>query len=78
MPSDTEIHSFILKIWVEPDQQSTQPARVHGYITHVPTGERRYIQHLKDLDLILHEFLPLPEPGLWARIRRRLRGWHSR
>jgi hypothetical protein len=39
---EVEIHSFILKLWLEPDGWG-------GHITHVPTHVRRSVRHLSEI-----------------------------
>lgn len=46
---ESEVHSFIVKLWLE-DGDETGTLICHGHITHVPSGERRY---LRELDSIL-------------------------
>jgi hypothetical protein len=46
--SDPIIHSFVIKVWLEVTGPDDEP-HAHGYITHIPGGERTY---LKDLDEI--------------------------
>lgn len=41
----TDIHSFIVKVWIVRDGQIAW----RGYVTHVPGGERRSIRSLPDL-----------------------------
>ena len=53
--AESDVHSFIVKVWVEKAARRFRPARWHGYITHVPSGERRY---LKNLDGIKDFILP--------------------
>lgn len=54
--NDTELyefntHAFVIKIWLEDN------ARWRGYITHVPSGERRYIQTLSEIDDFILPYL---------------------
>ena len=53
--AESDVHSFIVKVWVEKAARRFRPARLHGYVTHVPSGERRY---LKDLNGIREFILP--------------------
>ncbi len=53
--AESDVHSFIVKVWVEKAARRFRRARWHGYITHVPSGERRY---LKNLDGIRTFILP--------------------
>lgn len=53
--AESDVHSFIVKVWVEKAARRFRRGSWHGYITHVPSGERRY---LKDLDGIKDFILP--------------------
>ena len=48
-------HSFIVKIWLEETAEEAGQATWRGYITHVPSGKRHY---LENLDEISHFILP--------------------
>ncbi len=49
-PAESNTQSFIIKIWLEEADEETGRGLWRGHITHVPSGERRYLQ---DLDAIL-------------------------
>ena len=53
--AEYDVQSFIVKVWVEKAARRVRRERWHGYITHVPSGERRY---LKNLDGIKGFILP--------------------
>ncbi len=42
---ESNTHSFIVKIWLE------ENGRIHwrGHITHIPGGERRYLDDLEEI-----------------------------
>ena len=67
------IHSFIVKIWVEPESQQTGASRWHGHITHVATNERRYLKGLNDIG----RFIPLyvADVGREAGVLGRIKQW---
>ena len=66
-------HPFIVKIWLEETVEEAGRAVWRGHITHVPTGERRY---LKDLDEIAVFIAPYLEGmGVDLGIRWRMRNW---
>jgi len=47
--------SFVIKVWLEETGSLGQPARWRGHITHVPSGERRYVESLAHItDFIAH------------------------
>ena len=66
---ESKVHSFVVKLWLEPTGE--EPAKVdwHGYITHVPGGERRYLKKPSDVSDFIATYLE--EKG--ARPRGRLR-----
>ncbi len=74
--SESQVHSFIVKLWLESVADEAGRSVWHGHITHVPDGARRY---LRDLDEI-HDFIE-PYVGAGARrggggkLRRWLRRW---
>ena len=54
---EVNLQSFIVKIWVEEtgDSASTTPWR--GSITHVVTGERRYVKSLEEITKYFRVYL---------------------
>lgn len=68
-------HSFIIKVWLEETYQSGK-AVWRGHITHVPGGERRYLQNLDEIALFIAPYLVAMgvRPTIWQLIRR----WLSR
>ena len=46
---EANTHPFILKIWLEEGPEENEPAKWRGYIIHVPSGARRYIDNLDDV-----------------------------
>jgi hypothetical protein len=73
---ESDSHSFIVKIWREEAAEETERAAWRGHITHVPSGERRYV---KDLDGIVAFVVPyLEHLGANIPIRWRLRRWLKR
>jgi hypothetical protein len=51
--SDT--HSFIIKIWIVTDE--TNHVGWRGHITHVPDGERQYLNSLSDIQKFIVPYL---------------------
>ena len=43
---EARAHSFILKIWTEESADDDRSAIWRGRITHVPSGDCRYVQDL--------------------------------
>jgi hypothetical protein len=56
--SETNIHSFIIKIWFEELSEEIDQFDWRGHITHVPSGRRQY---LKELNGILSFITPYLE-----------------
>jgi len=50
---ESETHSFIIKIWLEDDGRT----RWRGHITHVPDGERRYLEDLGEISRFIRPYL---------------------
>jgi hypothetical protein len=48
-PHDPDLHSFIVRVWVEERSGASGAVRWRGSITHVPDGKRRYFEDLKDM-----------------------------
>lgn len=55
LPHEPAIHSFIVKIFVDPALGDSR--RWHGYVTHIPGGERRYLTSLKQISIFIAPFL---------------------
>lgn len=69
-------HSFVIKVWREDLAEDQQEGRWRGHITHVPSGERRY---LKNLNGIVGFMLPyLESMGVRTDAIWRLRSWLAR
>ena len=56
-PFETSNHSFIVKIWLEESAEAGHSARWRGHITHVPSGERRYLISLSDILVFIRPYL---------------------
>ena len=69
------LHSFIIKLWLE-DQGKDKQTVLHGHITHVPSGARRYLKSMSDITTFIREFV---EPGeIGAASESRARHWLRR
>jgi hypothetical protein len=66
-------HSFIVKIWLEETAEEAGQARWRGHITHVPSGERRYVQDLDEITAFIA--LYLERMGVKVNLRERVRRW---
>ncbi len=47
--TETIIHSFVIRIWLEEPAKRNNPAKWRGHITHVLSGQRRYMEQLNDI-----------------------------
>jgi hypothetical protein len=73
MDSESYGQSFIVRIWLEETVEEAGAATWRGQITHVPSGERRY---LKDLDEIVAFIAPYLEGmGVKFDLCWRVRQW---
>jgi hypothetical protein len=73
---ESTVHSFIIKLWLEDEGGDTSRLKWHGYITHVPSGARRYFKKLNEITDFIKQYVD----GNDARIHRptRLRDWLRR
>lgn len=46
---EPDTHSFVVKIWLEEREAEDATPRWRGHITHVVSGERRYLKSLGEL-----------------------------
>lgn len=68
-----EMHSFIVKIWLNRNFRETGEARWSAHITHVPDGERQYFSDLNEIATLI---LPYLEPmKVHSGLRWRLWKW---
>jgi hypothetical protein len=49
--------SFIVRFWVEPPSTPGESEKLRGQITHVPSGERRYLQRLDEICAFISSYL---------------------
>jgi len=68
-------HSFIVKVWLERTRSAVQGPRWRGRITHVPSGERQYVEELDGISLFIAP--RLAALGVHLSPLWRLRGWLS-
>jgi len=57
-PTESKIHSFIVKVWIEETVEEAGQVAWRGHITHVPSSKRHYFQ---DLDAIKAFVMPYLE-----------------
>ena len=53
--AESTVHSFIIKLWLE-DEGGEARLAWHGYITHVPSGTRRYLKRLSDITDFIKQY----------------------
>ena len=72
--AEFNVHSFIVKIWLEEEATKNSESIWHGQITHVPSGEKRYLNNLDQISLFIQPYLEAMgiRFGLGERIRKRL------
>lgn len=54
---ESKIHSFIVKVWLEDNEEDPDVTLLHGHITHVPSGERHYIREVSEVPLLIRSYL---------------------
>ena len=64
--------AFIVKIWMEETADVAGSPTWRGHITHVPSGERRYFEHL---DAIV-DFIRAYQIRSGVKVTRRRQLWH--
>ena len=75
-PSTSQIHSFVVKTWTDPEEPGVSSVRWHGQITHVETGRQRSVRELHQVTGFIASYLEAMgvDLGLRWRIARWLRG----
>lgn len=58
--------SFVVRIWLEEDDRATW----RGHITHVRSGDRRYVEQLADIVDFIAPYVDGMEPGKTGRFKR--------
>jgi len=75
---ESQLHSFIIKFWLEDPLENTTPTAWRGKITHVPGGEHRYIKSIDEMADFITSYLKwsgdeTPSQGPIRRLIRRLK-----
>jgi hypothetical protein len=55
--SEPRTHSFVVKIWLEETADETQHPVWRGHITHVASGQRRYVNSLAGISGYIAPYL---------------------
>ena len=69
-------HSFVVKVWLEETVEEAGRAKWRGHITHVPSGERRYVKDLDEITAFIAPYLEemgVKRAALWragSRLKR--------
>jgi hypothetical protein len=76
---DTSTHSFIVKIWLEETVEQSGNAKWRGCVTHVSSGERRYVESLQAISEFIGRYLETMGVNLGFRqhIRHLLLRWRE-
>ena len=75
-PFEANNHSFIVRIWREDSGKHSKKAKWRGHITHVPSGERRYLNNLDDIAAFIVPYLE--GTGTKIELCRRVKQWLTR
>lgn len=75
--SEAQLHSFIIKLWVEDAAGKGNRNAWSGQIRHVPGGEHRYIKNFDEMTEFIRPYLPTNNTeysprGMWRWIIKRL------
>jgi hypothetical protein len=72
---EPDAQSFIVKVWVEERAEEGGRGTWRGHITHVLSGERRYLKNLSEIQDFIEPYLERMgvKPGMRWRMRRWLR-----
>lgn len=66
-------HSFVVKVWPKKVEDSDRDASWRGSVTHVKTGERRYLESLTEVPGVIAPYVV--ENGGTLDLRTRLCLW---
>jgi hypothetical protein len=50
-------YSFIIRVWIEETVEEAGQAVWRGHITHVPSGNRRYVKDLDEITAFVAHYL---------------------
>jgi len=74
-PNECQTHSFIIKVWLEERSDQRERPAWRGRITHVPGGERQYLQDLREIARFIAPYLE--KMGVRHRLGERFLRWIS-
>jgi len=52
-----DTQSFVIKVWLEETVEEAGRARWRGHVTHVASGERRYVESVAGLTAFIRPYL---------------------
>ena len=70
---ESNIHSFIIRVWLEETNEKTGRTALRGHLTHVPSGKRQYIKDLSEIPSLIAFYLGID--GLKANWWNRMKQW---
>lgn len=75
--TELQLHSFIIKLWLDEISNDTGGSRWHGQITHVPGGERKSFNDLTEITAFVEPYLLAMGVRLSKShmVRRRVERW---
>jgi hypothetical protein len=69
------VHSFIVKVWIEEGSNNDGRSTWYGHITRVPGGEQRYLRRLSEIENFIRPYLKAA--GIRFGLSYRIRKWLS-
>jgi hypothetical protein len=74
---EANTHSFVVRVWLEETAQEAGRTTWRGHITHVPSGERRYLKNLNDIVTFIVPYFERMgvKFGVCWRVRQRVKRW---
>lgn len=54
---EPDTQSFVVKVWLEETVEEAGRARWRGHVTHVTSGERRYLESLSGIAAFIRPYL---------------------
>ena len=67
---ESKVQSFIVKLWLEDQGEKTGSGKWHGYVTHVPSGERRYLKEFQDIVVFIKSYIGNGNTTFVSQVRR--------
>jgi hypothetical protein len=75
--SESNTHSFIVKVWLEETIEEAGQAKWRGHITHVQSEQRQYLKNLDEIGTFIAPFLESMSVnlGIWRQVKQWLHRW---